>query len=123
MASDNMITPRRAPHLAAMFQKAYAQAVMIQGIDEQMDAMIEQREKLEIEIHEIQSQINGEFERMLVAAKEARLKLRSQITQALPSAAPSPSRNGNGNEKVEVEISHNLKLPGIPMEPTARVAS
>ena len=36
MASDNIITPRRAPHLAAMFQKAYAQAVMIQGIDEQM---------------------------------------------------------------------------------------
>jgi hypothetical protein len=118
MASDNMITPRRAPHLAAMFQKAYAQAVMIQGIDEQMDAMIEQREKLEIEIHEIQSQINGEFERMLLAAREARLKLRSQITQSL-SAPPAPS---NGKQ-IEVEINPNLKLPGIPTESTARAAS
>src|SRR5262245_22483963 len=111
MAGDNMMTPRRAPHLAAMFQKAYAQAVMIQGIDEQVDTMIEQREKLEAEIHDIQRQINGEFERMLVAAKEARLKLRAQITQA----GPSQQRN------VEVEITPNLTLPGVPRE--ARAAS
>ena len=108
MAVENQIAPRRAPHLAAMFQKAYAQAVMIQGIDEQIDQMIEQREKLELEIHEIQTQINGEFERMLTAAKDARLKLRAQI-------APAPARN------VEVEIAPNLKFAGsIPM---ARVAS
>jgi uncharacterized protein involved in exopolysaccharide biosynthesis len=118
MASDNMITPRRAPHLAAMFQKAYAQAVMIQGIDEQMDAMIEQREKIETEILDIQTQINGEFERMLVSAKEARTRLRAQI-------ASSAKSNGNGNangKRVEVEITPNLKLPGIPLEET-RVAS
>jgi hypothetical protein len=120
MASDNMITPRRAPHLAAMFQKAYAQAVMIQGIDEQMDAMIEQREKLENEILDIQTQINGEFERMLVSAKEARLKLRAQITSS-PKSNGAPHANGNG-KRVEVEITPNLKLPGIPLEDT-RVAS
>jgi hypothetical protein len=109
MADETHIAPRRAPHLAAIFQKAYAQAVMIQGIDEQIDQMIEQRERLELEIHQIQSQINGEFERMLTAAKDARLKLRAQIAQA-------PPRN------VEVEIAPNLKFANaIPM--AARAAS
>ncbi len=83
MANEPMAVPRRAPHLAAMFQKAYAQAVMIQGIDEQINAMLEQREKLETEIHDIQSQLNSEFERMLAAAKRARLRLKSQISQPL----------------------------------------
>jgi len=77
---ENVVPPRRAPFLAAMFQKAYAQAVMIQGIDEQINNMLEQRERLEEEIHEIQSQLNDEFERMLAAAKRARLRLRAQLT-------------------------------------------
>ena len=84
MSNESITSPRRAPHLAAMFQKAYAQAVMIQGIDEQIGAMLEQREKLETEIHDIQSQLNDEFERMLSAAKRARLRLRSQISAPRP---------------------------------------
>ena len=108
MTTDNTGSPRRAPHLAAMFQKAYAQAVMIQGIDEQMNAMIEQREKIEAEILEIQSQINGEFERMLMAAKQARLRLRSQVAQV---------------SKV-VEVPPNLKLPGVlTQSASARIVS
>src|SRR2546421_9674529 len=78
--NENAVAPRRAPFLAAMFQKAYAQAVMIQGIDEQIANMLEQRERLEEEIHEIQFQLNDEFERMLAAAKRARLRLRAQLT-------------------------------------------
>ena len=39
----NEAVPRRAPHLAAMFQKAYAQAVMIQGLDEQIASLLERR--------------------------------------------------------------------------------
>jgi uncharacterized protein involved in exopolysaccharide biosynthesis len=72
-----------------MFQKGYAQAVMIQGIDEQISAILEQRERLELEIHEIQSQINGEFERMLVTAKNARLRLRAQLASAVKAAEAS----------------------------------
>jgi hypothetical protein len=79
-----MAVPRRAPQLAAMFQKAYAQAVMIQGIDEQISGMLDQRERLENEIHEIQSQLNDQFERMLEAAKRARLRLQSQISHPRP---------------------------------------
>ncbi len=67
-----------------MFQKAYAQAVMIQGIDEQISAMLDQRETLENEIQEIQSQLNDQFERMLEAAKRARLRLQSQISHPRP---------------------------------------
>ncbi|HEX8525253.1 MAG TPA: hypothetical protein VF669_23580 [Tepidisphaeraceae bacterium] len=98
MANDTVAGPRRAPHLAAMFQKAYAQAVMIQGIDEQINAMLEQREKLENEIHQMQTQLNDEFERMLSAAKRARLRLKAQISQ------PSPHDEQMENIKLEVTL-------------------
>ena len=78
----NDAVPRRAPHLAAMFQKAYAQAVMIQGLDEQIASVLEQRDRLEAEILEIQGSINGEFERMVSVAKKARLRLRAQVENA-----------------------------------------
>ena len=80
MASEAV--PRRAPHLAAMFQKAYAQAVMIQGLDEQIASLLEQRDKLESEIIEIQGSINGQFEQMVSVAKKARLRLRAQVENA-----------------------------------------
>jgi len=80
MASEAV--PRRAPHLAAMFQKAYAQAVMIQGLDEQIAALLEQRDKLESEIVEIQGSINGQFEQMVSVAKKARMRLRAQVVNA-----------------------------------------
>jgi hypothetical protein len=101
--------PRRAPFLAAAFQKAYAQAVMIQGIDEQIANMLEQRERLEEEIHEIQSQLNDEFERMLAAAKRARLRLRAQLTQP-HMAQPIPE-----NIKLQVSLPNSgMQRPATP---------
>ena len=109
MPQENAVAPRRAPFLAAMFQKAYAQAVMIQGIDEQITNMLEQRERLEEEIHEIQSQLNDEFERMLAAAKRARLRLRAQLSQP-HMAQPVP-------ENIKLSVS----LPQRPATPRAAV--
>jgi hypothetical protein len=79
--SDESV-PRRAPHLAAMFQKAYAQAVTLQAADEQIAAMLQQRQRLEAEIRNIQSQINLEFDRVLAAGRKAHIDLAGQIAEA-----------------------------------------
>jgi lipid II:glycine glycyltransferase (peptidoglycan interpeptide bridge formation enzyme) len=93
-----------------MFQKAYAQAVMIQGIDEQIGAMLEQREKLENEIHDMQSQLNDQFERMLEAAKRSRLRLQSQISHPRP-------------QEMQENIKLSVTLPPRHEHEAARAAS
>jgi uncharacterized protein YdcH (DUF465 family) len=104
----NEAVPRRAPHLAAMFQKAYAQAVMIQGLDEQIASLLEQRDRLENEIVEIQGSINGQFEQMVSVAKKARLRLRAQVE--------------NAEGRVTTQVGH-MKLASPEMANGARAAS
>jgi len=104
----NEAVPRRAPHLAAMFQKAYAQAVMIQGLDEQIASLLEQRDRLETEIVEIQGSINGQFEQMVSVAKKARIRLRAQVEHA--------------EGRVTTQVGH-MKLASEMGEDAARAAS
>ena len=58
-------SPREASTLAAIFQKAYARAVALQRLDEQLQVLLEQRQRLEADFREAQTEVNEECDRML----------------------------------------------------------
>jgi hypothetical protein len=71
--------PPQAANLASIFQKAYARAVALQRMDEQIAAMLEQRQKLEAEFRDAQCEVNAECERMLNSASIAPAKMLAQM--------------------------------------------
>ena len=79
--SVESVTPPQAANLASIFQKAYARAVALQRMDEQIAAMLEQRQKLEGEFREAQAEVNAECERMLNSASVAPAKMLAQMAQ------------------------------------------
>jgi len=100
-------TPPQAANLASIFQKAYARAVALQRMDEQIAAMLEQRQKLEAEFRDAQGEVNAECERMLNSASIAPAKMLAQMAHAgggngavgnvaAAAAAIDPVTNGNG---------------------------
>ena len=74
--------PPQAANLASIFQKAYARAVALQRMDEQITAMLEQRQKLEAEFRDAQGEVNAECERMLNSASIAPAKMLAQMAHA-----------------------------------------
>src|SRR4029453_15167183 len=62
--STETTAPPQAQQLASIFQKAYARAVALQRMDEQIGALLEQRQQLENEFREAQGEGNAECERM-----------------------------------------------------------
>ena len=102
MSVETVAAPQAA-NLASIFQKAYARAVALQRMDEQIAAMLEQRQKLESEFRDAQAEVNAECERMLNSAAIAPAKILAQMAQqgsaagALPGAtAADPLLNSNG---------------------------
>ena len=88
--------PREASTLAAIFQKAYARAVALQRLDEQIAALLDQRQKLEGDFREAQSEVNQECERMLTCSSIAPAKLLAQLAESSAAVADANSGNGNG---------------------------
>ena len=82
--------PAQAANLASIFQKVYARAVALQRMDEQIAAMLEQRQKLEAEFRDAQSEVNAECERMLNSASIAPAKMLAQIAHSTNVAATVP---------------------------------
>lgn len=80
MSLDSATAPQAAG-LATIFQKAYARAVALQRMDEQIAAMLEQRQKLEQEFRDAQAEVNVECERMLKNASIAPAKLLAQMAE------------------------------------------
>jgi chaperonin cofactor prefoldin len=74
--------PREAAHLAAIFQKAYAKAVSLQRMDEQVAGLLEQRQKLELEFREVQDELNVECERMLKSTSVTASNLLAQMAES-----------------------------------------
>jgi hypothetical protein len=85
--SVESVTPPQAANLASIFQKAYARAVALQRMDEQIAAMLEQRQKLEGEFREAQGEVNAECERMLNSASIAPAKMLAQMAHGHAVAA------------------------------------
>ena len=104
-STATLAAPPQAANLASIFQKAYARAVALQRMDEQIAAMLEQRQKLEAEFRDAQGEVNAECERMLNSASIAPARMLAQMAHGSPAAAmaasaqqPSiePLSNGNG---------------------------
>lgn len=81
MSLDSAVAPQAAG-LATIFQKAYARAVALQRMDEQIAAMLEQRQKLEQEFRDAQAEVNVECERMLKNASIAPAKILAQMAES-----------------------------------------
>ena len=95
-AATGIAAPPQAANLASIFQKAYARAVALQRMDEQIAAMLEQRQKLEAEFREAQGEVNAECERMLNSASIAPAKMLAQMAHGGgPAAAAAAGAGGN----------------------------
>jgi hypothetical protein len=92
MASGDSAAKESNPAVA-LFQKAHQKMVTLQRLDEQIALIMEQRNRIQDELRDVQSQINGEFDRVMKAAAENPAKLLVGLgEQPLP---------GNGrNERV-----------------------
>lgn len=64
---------------AALFQKAYQKMVSLNRIDEQLQSILGQRRTLQAELKDLQSQINGTFQRVLDDASQTPQRLLQEI--------------------------------------------
>ena len=97
--STDTTAPPQAQQLASIFQKAYARAVALQRMDEQIGAMLEQRQRLENEFRDAQAEVNEECERMLKSASIAPAKILAQLAES-----------GEGAPEVTVTTGNNGRL-------------
>ena len=96
MSVETTTPPPQAANLASIFQKAYARAVALQRMDEQITAMLEQRQKLEAEFRDAQGEVNAECERMLNSASIAPAKMLAQMAHSPAASVVDPLMDGNG---------------------------
>ena len=93
---SNEAAPREASNLAAIFQKAYARAVALQRLDEQLSILIEQRAKLEADFREAQAEVNEECDRMLKNSSVAPARMLAHIAEAQGNEPSVTVHSGNG---------------------------
>ena len=94
--STETTAPPQAQQLASIFQKAYARAVALQRMDEQIAALLEQRQRLESEFREAQGEVNEECERMLKSASVAPAKILAQFADVGGPQDVSVTTGNNG---------------------------
>ena len=97
VAPGSHAAPPQAANLASIFQKAYARAVALQRMDEQIAALLEQRQRLENDFRDAQAEVNAECERMLKSASIAPAKILAQMAQSAAVGALDPiGHDSNG---------------------------
>ena len=94
MSVEN-VAPPQAANLASIFQKAYARAVALQRMDEQIAALLEQRQRLENDFRDAQQEVNTECERMLKSASIAPAKILAQMAQSAAVGQLDPLGHDN----------------------------
>jgi hypothetical protein len=95
MSVEN-VAPPQAANLASIFQKAYARAVALQRMDEQIAQLLEQRQRLENDFRDAQMEVNSECERMLKSASIAPAKILAQMAQSAAVGQLEPLGHDNG---------------------------
>ena len=76
MANDTGAVPA-----VPLFQRAHARMVLLQKIDEQLVTLLQQRGKILDELHDVQSKINSEFERVTSMDENAPAKIMATIQE------------------------------------------
>jgi len=74
-----------------LFQRAHARMVLLQKIDEQLVTLLQQRSKVLDELHDVQSKINSEFERVTSMDEQAPAKIMATIQEIAHGNASSAS--------------------------------
>ena len=75
----------------SLFQKAHGRMTTLQRIDEQMNALLDQRRKIQEELRTIQQLINEEFDRVTKQSTG----MPSRVLSRIADSARDP--NGNGH--------------------------
>ena len=74
-SAKDQTTAKETPAAVALFQKAHGRMLMLQRLDEQITAMINQRKQIQDELRSLKGQINDEFERVMQMSQEGPIKL------------------------------------------------
>jgi predicted nucleic acid-binding Zn-ribbon protein len=74
--SDEMKNADVSPTVA-LFQKAHANLVQLQRLDDQIAQLAEKRRKIQTDLREAQAMLNDEIDRAATPADEASLKIAS----------------------------------------------
>lgn len=105
MANDPNI--HQVSPAVSLFQKAHGRMTTLQRIDEQLNALLDQRRKIQEELRTIQQLINEEFDR--VTKQSANMP--SRVLSRIAESARDPSGNGSHlgvaeqlSPDVEVEV-------------------
>jgi hypothetical protein len=94
-----------ATALASLFQKAYARAIALQRMDEEIGALLEQRQRLENEFREAQAEVNDACERMLKSASIAPAKILAQLAEGQGSTPAGDPRRVPKREKGRIKTA------------------
>ena len=92
----------------SLFQKAHGRMTTLQRIDEQVNALLDQRRKLQEELRTIQQLINEEFDRVTKQSPA----MPNRVLSRIADSARDTNGNGNGHlgvseplpEDVDVEV-------------------
>ena len=101
-----------SPSTVALFQKAHAKMVTLQRVDDQLVALTDQRKKLQEELRTLQTQINDEFNRLVLQPADAptALAAANSLPRRVLPASPftpdlKPKRNSSASTPVQLEIA------------------
>src|SRR5699024_7968155 len=89
MSQDNT---KDASPTVALFQKAHTKMVALQRVEEQFNSLIVQRRKLQDELRAVQSEINGEFDRLIEPEGSPKVQLQISEEIAKRNAVRMPVR-------------------------------
>ena len=85
----------------ALFQEVHGKMVVLQRLDTQLAALIDQRHKVQLEITALQNQINGEIGKQLRESDELPTRILAEIAQSAGSGSASHA----GGRLAEIEKS------------------
>lgn len=91
-------SPASTSPTVALFQRAHAKMVTLSRIDEQLQALLEQRRKLQDELRGVQALINEEFERVMQDSEKAPARL-------LAAFADGKQKRNGSKDTLRLEVA------------------
>jgi hypothetical protein len=103
MSTETSTSPQQVSPAVSLFQKAHGRMTTLHRIDEQVNALLDQRRKIEDELRTIQTLINEEFDRVTHQPGTPG-RILTRIAENGRDAHPHANGNGNGHVTPRVEI-------------------
>jgi len=90
----------------SLFQKAHGRMTTLQRIDEQLNALVDQRRKIQEELRTIQQLINEEFDR--VTRQSAAMP--NRVLSRIAESARDTSNNGGASEPLAADVDADVEV-------------